>query len=174
MPKEGEPTPLSAIRIDLKDRSIIFEAEDQPIARLSLAPEGLVFTALHRIVEAEARAALPAEQAERSEKEKTVTLTGRLKTEPKEGKADSRGNPTAWARLAVHEEGREDAHVYLASFHRHTAPVALSLAKDAQVTVSGYPHPSNDPSGKRMDTFSVVNLVSYPGKQDKGKRGNGG
>jgi hypothetical protein len=50
----------------------------------------------------------------------------------------------------------------VATFHRHTREIALKLPKEAPITVTGYPHPSNTP--KRTDTFSVVNIVEYPGK----------
>jgi hypothetical protein len=33
------------------------------------------------------------------------------------------------------------------------------------VTVQGYLHPSNDPEGKRLDTFSAFSLLHYPGKK---------
>ena len=45
--------------------------------------------------------------------------------------------------------------------------IAAGLPKGAPVTVEGYPHPSTDPAGKRLDTFSVINLVNYPGKPEK-------
>jgi len=101
------------------------------------------------------------------EKEPTITVTGRLKTEPREGRPDSRGNPTAWARLTAHEEGREDAHLYSATFHRHTAKIALGLEREAQITVQGYAHLSEDPGAKRLDTISVVNILNYSGKPAK-------
>lgn len=167
--QDGSGIPLTGVFINLKDRSIELESERGTVAKLIFASTGTILFNASAIPTAEVGGAQPAgKTAEPSEKEQTVTLTGRLKSQPKEGKADSRGNPTAWARLAVHEEGREDAHLYLATFHRHATPIALSLPKDAQVTVTGYPHPSHDPSGKRLDTFSIVNLVSYPGKQTKG------
>jgi hypothetical protein len=171
--RESHRTTLSGIRVDLKDRSVTFETENKPVAKIAIAPEGVVF----EILRADAAPSVPpsiareeAPAASRSEREKTVSLTGRLKSQPKEGKADSRGNPTAWARLAVHEEGREDAHLYLATFHRHTAPIALTLPREVQITVEGYPHPSSDPAGTRLDTLSVIKLVNYPGKPEKPKR----
>jgi len=60
--------------------------------------------------------------------------------------------------------------VYLATFHRHTAAIALGLARNDQVTVEGYLHPASDPSGKRLDTFSVIAIHSYPGKPERGPR----
>lgn len=97
-----------------------------------------------------------------SEKEHTVTLTGRLKSTPKPGRTDRSGKPTAWARVAVHDEGQDEPHLYLATFHRHTAPIALGLKAGAQITVEGYPHVSTDP--KRSDTLSVITMPQYPGK----------
>ena len=164
--------PLTGVYIDLKNRSIELEDDQGVVARLTFASSGTIFfhpaAGIQSPGSPAAEAQQPGKTTEPLEKEQTVTLTGRLKTQPKEGKPDSRGNPTAYARLAAHQEGQDEAHVYLATFHRHATPIALSLPKDAQVTVTGYPHPSNDPSGKRMDTFSVINLVSYPGKQEKG------
>jgi hypothetical protein len=95
-------------------------------------------------------------------RDSTVTVTGRLKTRAKEGRADRSGKPTAWAKLAAHEEGQEAAHMYSATFHRHTARIALALEHDAQVTVQGYVRPSANPN--RMDALSVFNIVAYPGK----------
>jgi hypothetical protein len=96
------------------------------------------------------------------EREKTVTLSGKLKSQPKAGKPDRSGKPTAYADFAAHVEGEKGAHDYVATFHRHTRQIALTLPKEAQITVNRYPHPSNAP--KRKDTFSVVNIVEYPGK----------
>lgn len=172
--RDGSGVPLTGIYIDLKNRSIELEDEQGVAARLTFASTGTILFhpsgGIESIGVAPPEAHQPGKATEPTEKECTVTLTGRLKSQPKEGKPDGRGNPTAYARLAVHQGGQGEAHVYLATFHRHATPIALSLAKDAQVTVTGYPHPSNDPSGKRMDTFSVINLVSYPGKQQKVKR----
>lgn len=158
--RESQPIPLSGIKINLSERSIIFEAEDKPIAKVSLAAEGLIF---------EAAPSGSAEQlsSEQQEKEKTVTLSGRLKSLPREGKPDSRGNPTVYARFAAHEEGEAEARLYMATFHRNTVKIAVGLPRDAAIVVSGYPHKSDDP--KRMDTFSVVNIVSYPGMPPKQK-----
>ncbi len=177
--RESQPISLTAIRINFKDRSITFEAEDRPVAKLSLAPEGVIFEvssapaisthdAAASPTDASAKPTQEPSSVKPAEgKERTVTFSGKIKSQPKEGKPDSRGNPTAYARFAVHEEGREDAHLYLATFHRHTAKIALSLAKEAPITVEGYPHPSSDP--KRMDTLSVINILNYPGKPEKEK-----
>jgi len=101
----------------------------------------------------------------KGEKSSTVVVSGRLKTKVKEGKPDRKGKPTAWGKLAVYEEGARDAHLYLASFHRHTTIIALGLAVEDHITAEGYPHPAKE-EGK-LDTFSVINLRQYPGKESK-------
>jgi hypothetical protein len=95
-------------------------------------------------------------------KQKTVTLTGRLKSKPREGRPDGRGQATSWSKLACHEDGRDSAKMYSATFHRHTAAIALRLATDDLVTVQGYVRESPDPN--RMDSLSVFNILAYPGK----------
>jgi hypothetical protein len=113
--------------------------------------------------------ASPASTADAAkEKEKTITLSGKLKSKAQPGKPDRSGKPTAYADFAAHVEGEENAHYYVATFHRHTREIALKLAKEAPITVTGYPHPSTSP--KRTDTFSVVNIVEYPGKPPPTKR----
>jgi hypothetical protein len=85
------------------------------------------------------------------EREKTTTLTGKLKSKPKPGKLDRSRKPTAYADFAAHVEGEKQAHDYMATFHRHTRQIALALAREAQITVTGYPHPST--SEKRKVPF---------------------
>ena len=164
--------PVRRIKIDLKERSLVLEAEEKPLARLSLAPEGVIFEALAASQESisdQANVLAPQTGGETStpsqEKAKTIVLSGKLKSLPKEGKPDSRGNPTAYARLAVHDKEKNEPHLYLASFHRHTVKIALGLAREAQIVAEGYPHKADDP--QKMDTFSVVNLINYPGKPEK-------
>jgi CO dehydrogenase/acetyl-CoA synthase alpha subunit len=96
------------------------------------------------------------------EREKTVTLTGKLKSKPQAGKNDRSNKPTAYADFAAHVAGEKAAHDYIATFHRHTRDIALNLPTEAQITVTGYPHPSNKP--RRKDTLSVINILEYPGK----------
>ncbi len=169
MPKEGEPSgvPLKAIHINLTDRSIEFESEQGTVAKLTFGKEGIIFNAaaLELSTPSEALQSPSQEDQGKQEKEATITLTGRLKNKPKQGRADRSGNPTAYARFAAHIGDEEGPHDYIATFHRHTARIALGLPRDAQVTVEGYPHPSG--SEKRLDTFSVINLVWYPGKLPK-------
>jgi hypothetical protein len=103
-----------------------------------------------------------------TEREKTATLTGKLKSKPKPGRNDRSNKPTAYADFAAHVEGEEKAHYYKATFHRRTRDIALKLPAEAQITVFGYPHPRNSP--RSTDTFSVVNLVDYPGKPPPKKK----
>lgn len=166
------PEPLTTIQIDLKERALSFVAESGSVTRLTFSPAGIVYELLQdpqgvRTAGSRVRGESAPDSPGENEREPTVTLTGRLKSKPREGRPDGRGLPTAWARLAVHEEGRSDAHLYSATFHRHTARIALSLDRDAPITIQGYPHPSDDLNGKRLDTFSVINIVHYPGKEER-------
>lgn len=176
-----ECVPVTAIRIDLSDLSITFEADKKPIAKLglsagtiyfqipSLSPSAARITAGGDEGDSESPAEDSAPSEATKEKERSVVFSGRLKSRPRQGKPDSQGHPTAWARLAVHEEGRDDAHMFSATFHRGSARIALNLPVDAQVRVEGYPHPSNDPEGKRLDTLSVFRFLSAPTKQESGE-----
>jgi hypothetical protein len=169
--KENAPLLLSSVYIDLQERSITFTADEQA-TKLVLISSGILYQQLPgAAITARSVEKLVGEFEEEgsddpiSEREPTVTLSGKLKSKPRQGRADGRGNPTAWARFAGHEEGRKEAHFYLATFHRHTADIALSLPVDAALTVQGYVHPSPQPG--RLDTLSVVNIVRYPGKTSR-------
>ena len=179
MAKEGEGVgiPFTDIHINLTDQTITLKKEDDVVATLvfegKLPAAGVIFlgSQLQPLLDSPfdeepempvspASAASDADAAK--EREKTVTLTGKLKSKPQPGKNDRSNKPTAYADFAAHVEGEKDAHYYVATFHRHTRGTALKLPPEAQITVEGYPHPSNKP--KRKDTFSVVNIVEYPGK----------
>ncbi len=179
MSNEQEPPlpRLSAIRFDYDQARVIVEAEGKPVAQIPFPVAGVIFQAPYQVVDAQplpepspAAAELPAEVVEsvltdgpqRKEREKTLTLTGRLKSNVQEGKPDRSGKPTAYARFAAHVEGEREAHDYLTTFHRHTAKIALGLPANSQMTVEGYAHPSG--SEKRLDTLSVINIVQWPGK----------
>lgn len=177
-PESVRNVTVDAIRIDFRDRSITFEGRQGALARLVLSdavylqtptespPEGLILPdeedSGFQVLEDETSTAEgPAPVAE---KEQPVVLSGRLKSQPREGRPDSQGHPTAWARLAVHEDDRPDAHLYSATFHRGSARIALRLAAEAPITVQGYPHLSNDPPTGRLDTLSIFRVLDYPGK----------
>ncbi|GEM_PF-2459365 len=175
MPEKAEGLPLSAIHIDLAEGSITLEAENKPVAKLVFSSGTIYFNSPEQKGEgpavpeeipqsdyAQEPKQIPSEQ-EAQEKEKTVTLTGKLKTKPKQGRIDNSGYPTAYAKFAAHEEGDERSHIYLASFYRATANIALNLNRESQITVQGYPHLREDP--KKMDTFSVVRILNYPGRR---------
>jgi hypothetical protein len=177
--QEGDvqPTgvPVKGLLIDLQEPSLTVLSETEVLAKISLSPSGLVFES-RSAARLEAAAVsepsrplvdVPATAASvesAAEKARTVTLNGRLKSKPREGRPDAQGKPTAWARFAAHDEDRDTAHLYSTTFHKHTAPIALGLDTEAPLTVQGYPHIQDDPGSKRMDSLSVINLVDYPGK----------
>lgn len=180
MERDSSSPAITALYVNLVDQAIEFEDARGTIARVDFSGDTILVEGevvdLRRssattdqvpdYVPAASTGMTPnaASGEAATEKEATVTLAGRLKSTPKPGRPDRSGNPTAWARLAVHDDDRPDAHLYLASFHRHTARIALGLKAGAHITVSGYPHESDNP--KRLDTFSVVNIVdNYPGKR---------
>ena len=178
---EGEPNlqRLKSIKLDLEKRYLQIESSEATILRLSLTPQGIAWELLQpptitiarsveRLVgaaEAEAESSTPAEASEGKERPTVYEFTGKLKGQAREGRPDGRGRKTAWGRLAVHEEGQEQARMLSATFTRHTANLALTLPADAQITAQGYIRPSEDPS--RMDSYYIFNLVSYPGKPPK-------
>jgi hypothetical protein len=171
MAKEAEGVGISFtdIHINLTDQTIILKKEEEVVATLVFAGklpiEGVIFfpsqpQTLPVNAESIPEVIKPVSPASASdaakEREKTITLTGKLKSQPKPGKPDRSGKPTAYADFAAHVEGEKAAHYYVATFHRHTKDIALKLPKEAQITVNDYP--------QRKDTFSVVNVVDYPGK----------
>jgi hypothetical protein len=183
MAKEGEGVGITFtdIHYNLTEQTITFKKEDEVVATIvfegKLPAAGVIFfpsqlptlPASAEVIPQAIEPVSPGPTSERltssdaaKEREKTITLTGKLKSQPKPGKPDRSGKPTAYADFAAHVEGEEKAHDFVATFHRHTKDIAAKLPKEAQITVTGYPHPSNSP--KRKDTFSVVNIVEYPGK----------
>jgi len=175
---------LTGIHIDLVDRVVILDAEDGRKAKLSFGepaptPPALAdhdadnpdeSTADDDYVWEETMAPEAASQSpgqpptpasESREKQQTTTLTGNLRTQPRSGRPDSQGRPTAWARFAA--EDSEQDRVYSATFHRAAAPLALSLTKGAQLTIEGYLHPA-DPARKQPGRLSVIVVHNYPGK----------
>lgn len=154
MPKEQEGIPLTAIHINLEDNRIEFEDSHGTIATVSFPALGTIYFDEGRPERSVSGASAPEER----ERAQTVTLTGRLRTEPRQGRPDRSGNPTAYARFSAHREGEEGPHDYIATFHRHTVQIALGLRRDAQIAVEGYPHPSG--SDRRQDTFSVINILN--------------
>ena len=164
---EQNPSPLRHIHIDLENWSVILEGADG--RAISFNPNIL----LQRLLSPTISELAPAdtdEPGEADEKERTVRLAGRLKSAPKEGRADSSGFPTALARFAAHEEGARQAHMYLATFHRKARDIALTLTPESQIVVEGYPHQSSQPD--RTDTLSVVHIVHYPGKVANANHGS--
>lgn len=177
----GPSIPLTGIYLDLPSKTVVLAAKDQLVASVRLTPEGLVFQAnpdpATPLQPSETVPTLSPDEGSspttpdlagtviETEKPKAVTLQGKLKNKPRVGRPDSRGNPTAWARFAAHEDDRENAHMYSATFHKHTASIALGLEAEMPLTLQGYPHEHDDPGSKRMDTLSVITLLDYPGKK---------
>ena len=145
---ETSPIKLRLIQMDLKQRSLLLVAEDYSATRLILSSEGILYetfvastTSLTHPLTERSVEKLAAEAQPTRDKDSTVTVTGRLKTQPKEGSPDSRGRPTATARLAYHQEGSPEAQFYFATFHGGTREIALKLPVDAPITVLGYARP---------------------------------
>src|SRR5262245_46173354 len=92
---------ITGIRVNLVDRSIELESDQQPIAKLSLTQTGLLFEAKPSALPqseavtpvAEPAGSEPSLDSDEDEKERTAVLSGRLKSKPREGRSDSRGNP---------------------------------------------------------------------------------
>jgi hypothetical protein len=174
---ESTGIPFTDIHINLTDQTITLKKEDEVVATLvfegKLPAAGVIFfgnqpqplldSPFDEEPDIPVSPTAPASAADAAkEREKTVTISGRLTSQPKPGKLDRSGKPTAYADFAAHVEGEKGAHDYIATFHRHTRQIALTLPIDAHITVNGYPHPSSKPRHK--DTFSVVNILEYPGK----------
>ncbi len=187
------PAHLRAIHIDLDERSVTFEADDQSATRLTFSPTGVLYELLgettlltqaadklktwslrnqqppaaqpHEKTVAAVPAPQPSERSSSTEKSPTTVLPGKLQTTPKEGNPDRHGKPTAWAQFLANVEGREGATLLSTSFHGRTREIALQLQAGAHITAQGYLHPRpEDPVNPRLSTFSVIHLVHYPGK----------
>lgn len=164
MPGEREKSVsfIRSINIDLEAKAITVHATDHSAARFTLSPHGVIF---EHFPQSEALAApasttaeLPATAA--PEKERAITLSGKLKSQPREGRPDSAGNPTAWGRFAAHEEtpdGKSQAHMFLATFHGDNRAIALRLGVDTPLEVKGFPRPTTE-QGK-LDGLSVVEII---------------
>src|SRR5438105_3707986 len=116
MGQEAEPVPLKSIHVDVAEWNITLEGTDGRAIRFS------PLEAWHQLL-SQAQTPLPAREIkpekpqESKENPGTVTISGKLKTQPKEGSPDNRGRPTATARLAYHQEGQNEAQFCFCSFH---------------------------------------------------------
>jgi hypothetical protein len=167
MRQEQQPSPLRHIHVDLENWSIVLEGADG--RAISFTPSLL----LQRLLSPTPTDLAPAsvdDSSQNPEKNPTITLAGKLKSLPKEGRPDGSGLPTAWARFAAHEEGASQAHMYLATFHRRARELALGLKPESQLIVEGFAHPASSPD--KLDTFSVIHIINYPGKPAPQKDGN--
>jgi hypothetical protein len=164
MAQESEPVPLKSINIDVVEGTIILEGTDGRAIRFT------PMEALQQLLN-KANTPLPAPSqepettAESKETTGTITVSGKLKTQPKEGSPDRRGRPTATARLAYHQEGHKDAQFYFCTFHGGTRDIALTLPVESPISVLGYARPAKEEG--RLDEFSVMRILKYPGQQPK-------
>ena len=171
MAREQEPPRLKGIHLDLTEQLVTLEAEDGRVARYAFAPSATPSDAPQLPATFETPLPQTAASAEerapqtKPEKEAKTTLSGRLNTQPKQGRPDRSGRPTAVALLVGHREEDDDWHPYLATFHRQTARIALGLTGGTHLTVEGYIHERSAPT--RYDTISVVNIAHYEGKPEK-------
>src|SRR5712692_6395616 len=164
MGQEAEPVPLKSVHLDLEQWILTLEGSDGRTIRFS------PLEAWNQLL-TKAQTPLPAQEIEpvqppESKENSTITVSGKLKTQPRFGSPDSRGRPTATARLAYHQEGNQEAQSYFATFHGGTREIALKLPVDSQITVLGYARPTRE--ADRLDAFSVMRILKYPGQQPKG------
>lgn len=170
----GGTVAISSLRrlvIDFHSGTIDLEGENGDSFRFNVVRETVVSVAptsgneLPRATQNDVPSSTHEADAETAQKpaaessgQKTVRLAGRLKSTPRPGRPDGRGRPTAWAKLAVHEDGRDSARMFSTTFHGGTANKALTLAVETVVVVDGYLRVSDDP--KRMDAFSCFAILS--------------
>ena len=179
MGQESEPTPAKSIHIDLENwhitltdidgRAIRFSPLEAWYHCLAKAQTSLPLEALTLapVQEPELEPESPPAAETQPMGNPTTTISGKLKTQPKEGNPDRRGRPTAVARLAYHQDGQNEAQFYFCTFHGGTRPIALSLPIEAPITILGYPHPAPVEDEDRLDTFSVMRILKYPGQSAK-------
>src|SRR5688500_18769653 len=103
MGSEHQPVLLKSIHLDLEDWVFTLEGTDGRAIRFSpLEALQQLLTKAHSPLPAPAQAA--ENPKESKETPGTTTVSGKLKTQPKDGSPDSKGRPTATARLAYHQD----------------------------------------------------------------------
>jgi hypothetical protein len=163
---------LTGIHINLVEQVVTLEAEDGRRARLGFAPAGFPLPAggetLEALVAEDEGDGWHAESSpvEQRERQQTIVVSGQLRSQPKPGRPDRQGRPTAWAHLAVQAADSDQAHLYSATFYRATTAIALGLPRGADVTVEGYLR-AGDQATDRLDTLAVLALHQYPGKPSR-------
>jgi hypothetical protein len=155
---------IQSIFINLRAKSVMIEG-DSNFLLFNLTPSGITYG----IVDIPPPDAPPgmleylrAGEEAAIKKSLTLTFTGKVKGDVRQGRPDAKGNPTAWARLAVHQDREDQAKVLSTTFHRAAADIALTLKQEDQITAQGYLRPSDDPT--KMDRFSVFHVIDYPSK----------
>ncbi len=178
--QEGDhPRIVESIQYFPQRKVVIVAVEGDLIFSLSHTPDGLVYQQLTGALVTERSVEKlmtdpdeaprdPHASTERAPatKSPTVVIAGRLQTQPAEGRPDRQGKPTAWARFLGHIPDQEGATLLSTSFHGTAREIALGLPKDAQITAQGYLHLRDDADAqsRRLSSFSVIHLISYPGK----------
>jgi hypothetical protein len=190
---EDEPTPVEAVHYYPKERRVVFEVEGGPNFSLTQTPEGLLYQLLLDRALSLSRTTPPLEKAAQSTEpaispqasaevapaaesaaaptkkpkpENQLTQTGRLETKPTPGRyPDQQGRPTAYALLAAHAEGRDEAWMLSATFLRATVRIALALNQGDQITVEGFVNKHKDQNKK--DIYSIFRFINYPSREAK-------
>lgn len=162
MEREQLARKVTAIHIDLKERSVSFDIEgDANPAQMGAGGDLVIEPAAVAATEAVETTA-GAETNVTPEADAAVVMTGHLRAVAREGRPDRHGKPTAWAPFLGKTEDEEQPRAYSATFYRGAAPIALSLGKGSDLTVRGFVRPSVDP--EKDDWLSVVGVLNYPGK----------
>jgi hypothetical protein len=120
MAKEGEGVgiPFTDIHINLTDQTITLKKEDAVVATLvfegKLPAAGVIFFGSQRQAlldspfaeepEIPVSPTTPTTSEAAKEREKIVTLSGKLKSKPQPGKNDRSNKPTAYAGFAAHAD----------------------------------------------------------------------
>jgi hypothetical protein len=118
MAKEVEGIAFTDIHINLTEQTITLKKEDEVVATLvfegKLPAAGVIFfpsqpqtfPAGTELLPHPTEKVPPASASTAAkEREKTITLSGKLKSQPKPGKPDRSGKPTAYADFAAHVDG---------------------------------------------------------------------
>src|SRR5438270_514408 len=108
MGQEGEPVPLKSVHLNLEQWILTLEGSDGRAIRFSPV-EAWHLLLFQAQTPPPARENEPEQTPDSTEKPGTIVISGKLKTQPRFGSPDSRGRPTATARLAYHQEGNSEA-----------------------------------------------------------------
>ena len=112
MEKEAQPTPLSAIHIDIEKRSITLEAEEGTVGKLTFEASGIVFQSSPALLPSTQEVNVQLETAREAtngeppkERDQRIVVAGRPVTKPTEGHLVRKWHPTAGATREAGSEG---------------------------------------------------------------------